>query len=266
MMKALENSGGVAALALGMRGHSFTRGDGNFFLHDPIYVIDGLQRRTAALEVLKKGIQPRVGVTIHFDTTEAWETTRFELLNTSRAKLSAGVLIRNLSNENPAIKVLYDLGFDPSFALANRVSWDERMKPTHIIQGHLLLNATAQLHRRLGPDLTSRRHAVTCAGLQKVIERIGPNALRDNIKRYWDVLDECFNIRGIERASAPPHTKGDFLKAISNVFADHQDFWKDSTFTVSSDLRRKLTLFNIHEPSIARLCGSPGIGETMLYF
>ena len=106
---------------------------------------------------------------------------------------------------------------------------------------------------------------MTCAGLQKLVERVGPNALRDNIKRYWDVLDECFDIRGIERASAPPHMKGGFLKAISNVFADHQDFWKDSTFTVSSDLRRKLRLFNIHEPYIAHLCGSRGIAETMLY-
>ena len=154
MMKALENSGGVPALELGMRGHSFTKAEGNFFLHDPIYIIDGLQRRTAALEVLKNGSQPRLGVTIHFDTTEAWETTRFELLNTSRTNLPAGVLIRNLSNENPAIKMLCDLGFDSSFALAKRVSWDMRMEPTYY-PGPSTAEHDGTAHRRLGPELTS---------------------------------------------------------------------------------------------------------------
>jgi hypothetical protein len=266
IMKGFENSGGVPDIALGMRGHSFTEAEGNFFLHDPIYIIDGLQRQTAALEALKNGIQPKLGVTIHFDTTEVWETKRFELLNMNRAKVAAGVLIRNLSKDNPAIKMLYDLGLDSSFALANRVSWDQRMERGQIIQDQVLLKAVAQLHRRLGPGLTSGRHAVMSAGLEKLMDRIGPNTLRDNIKRYWDVLDECFNVRGIEIASAPPYTKGGFLKTMSKVFADHQDFWTDSTFTIPSDLRRKLRLFKIHEPTTARLCGSSGVAQTQLYF
>jgi len=80
IMQGFAHSGGVPDIELGMRGLSFTQAEENFLLHDPIYIIDGLQRRAAALEVFKNGIQPKLGVMIHFGTTEPWERKRFELL------------------------------------------------------------------------------------------------------------------------------------------------------------------------------------------
>jgi hypothetical protein len=79
------------------------------------------------------------------------------------------------------------------------------------------------------------------------------------------VLDECFNVRDVEIASAAPCLKTGFLKTMAKVFADHQDFWIGSALDVSSDLRIKLKQFPIHQPGIAHLCGASGQGQTQLY-
>jgi hypothetical protein len=224
IMRGFENPGGVPGIEVGMRGHSFTQVEGAFFLHDPIYIIDGLQRRAAALEALKNGIQPKLGVIIHFDSHEPWERKRFALLNANRAKVSSSVLIRNLAAENSAIAMLKDLSLDSSFPLGNRVSWDQRMKRGHLIQGQMFLKAVAQLHRRLGHGLISSRHVEMSAGLEELMGRVGRTLLRDNIKQFWEIIDECFNVRGGEIGSAAPHLKRGFLSVLAPVLADHQNF------------------------------------------
>jgi hypothetical protein len=266
IMKGFGNSGGVPDIELGMRGHSFTEADGDFFLHDATYVIDGLQRRTAALEVLKGGIQPKLGVMIHFDTTVEWETERFELLNRNRTKVSSSVLIRNLAQKNPAIKMLFELGMDSSFALHNRICWDQRMKRGQIIYGQVVLKTMARLHRRFGQGLASSRYAEVSAAMEKLMMKVGRTTLRDNVIRFWELLDEAFNLRGVEIASAAPHIKGGFLKVLARVLADHQDFWDDSRLVISSDLRRKIGQFAINDPSMSRLCGASGQALNELYY
>jgi hypothetical protein len=266
IMRALENTGGVPAITLAMRGHSFTKGRGDFFLHDDIYIIDGLQRLAAAREVLKSGTQPRLGVMIHFDTTEAWERERFELLNTNRVMVAPSVLIRNLAEENAAIKMIRDLSDDSSFALTDRVSWDQRMKRGQLITGQTLLKTVWRLHQRTEPGLGTRRYAEMGSGLEKVMQRIGRDVLRENIKQFWEILDECFNVRGVETAGSAPHIKGGFVSVLAKVFADHQNFWTDSELTVSSDLRGKLALFPINDPYISRLCGGSGQAQVTLRY
>jgi hypothetical protein len=266
IMQGFTHSGGVPDIELGMRGLSITQAEGNLLLHDPIYIIDGLQRRAAALEVLKNGSQPKLGVMIHFDTTEPWERKRFELLNANRAKVSSSVLVRNLAAENSAIKMLKDLSFEPFFPLANRVSWDQQMKTGQLIQGEMFLKAIAQFHHRLEPGLTSSRYTEMSAGLEELMGRVGRTVLRDNITQFWEIIDECFDVRGVEIVSAAPQLKSGFLSVLAKVFADHQNFWNETKLTVSSDLRRKLALFPINDPYISRLCGAFGQAQIVLYY
>jgi hypothetical protein len=266
IMQGFTHAGGVPDIELGMRGLSFTQAEGNFLLYDPIYIIDGLQRREAALDVLKNGIQPKLGVRIHFDTTEPWERKRFELLNANRTKVSSSVLIRNLAADNSAIKMLKDLSLDPFFPLANRVSWDQRMKTGQFVHGGMFLKTIAQIHHRLAPGLASSRYTEMSAGLEELMGRVGRTVLRDNITQFWEIIDECFNVRGVEVASAAPHLKSGFLSVLAKIFADHQNFWNDTNLTVSSDLRRKLALFPINDPNISRLCGASGQTQVWLYY
>lgn len=69
-----------------------------------------------------------------------------------------------------------------------------------------------------------------------------------------------------EIGSAAPHLKRGFLSVLATVFADHQNFWNDTKLTVSSDLRRKLALFKINDPSISHLCSAFGQARVLLYY
>ena len=96
LMKALQG-GGVPDIQLGCRGGNWRSGSdaGTFYIQDDVYIIDGLQRCTAALRLLQKGIIPRIGAMISFNTTEEMERKRFKALNLTRVKLSPNVTLRN---------------------------------------------------------------------------------------------------------------------------------------------------------------------------
>src|SRR3954452_16034050 len=70
LVGALEN-GNVPDIVLGMRGGAYHDRDGVFYLQDPVFIIDGLQRTTAAKHLLMKGgREPRLGVKVHFNTSK----------------------------------------------------------------------------------------------------------------------------------------------------------------------------------------------------
>jgi hypothetical protein len=52
---------------------------------------------------------------------------------------------------------------------------------------------------------------------------------------------------------------------LAKLFSDHTDFWKGNRLTVSTNLRRKLALFPIHDPAFAHLGASP-VAQTTLYY
>lgn len=60
----------VPDIDLGMRGDRVIERDGFFYLQDPVFVIDGLQRKTAGAELVIAGTaQPHIGALVHFNTT-----------------------------------------------------------------------------------------------------------------------------------------------------------------------------------------------------
>jgi hypothetical protein len=56
------------------------------------------------------------------------------------------------------------------------------------------------------------------------------------------------------------------LEVLAKLFSDHKNFWEGNKLTVSTDLRRKLGLFPIHDPEVAHLCGASRAGQTTLYY
>lgn len=264
LSKALKESG-VPDIELGMRGGSFLEREGAFYLQDDVYIIDGLQRRTAAVELMRAGILPRLGATVHFNTTEEMERKLFRKLNVSHVKLSPNVLVRNERSGSPAIEMLYRLGNDSTFVLNNRVCWDQRMKREHLVGGLALLKTTSQLHRRFGPSLSDNSFGHLVDGFQRLYDRLGRNVLRENTKRFWEVLDESFNVRGVAYVVSAPHLKVGFLKTIARIFSDHRDFWADCNFVCNSDIRKKLSAFPLHDPHVASLCATSGSSMKILY-
>jgi len=271
LARAIENST-VPDIELGMRGErtrNETRdSDGEvYFLQDPTFVIDGLQRISAAKYLMQKkpGAIPRIGAVVHLNTNEVWERQRFRILNQERSRVSVNVLLRNIACENEAIDMLYKLCLnDDALALHHRVSWQQCMLRTQIINALLLCKVVGVLHSRFGPGKSSHCDQLASA-IRTTMEKVGRTTMRDNIKCFFEILDECYGIRSIVFSQGSTQIKHGFLLAVADVFARHQDFWRGNRLFVERNLRLKLAKFPIHDPEVARLAVSSGKAREILY-
>ena len=264
LVRVFEKDGTVADIVLGMRGQKFTTRGEATFLQDDVYIIDGLQRRTAALKALENGYGPRLGATVYFDTNEQWEREQFHVLNKERNKLSPNVLIRNKAASCPMVDMLYKLANDLQFVMHRRVCWTQRRKAGEIISATTYTKVAAMIHSHLGPvqhnDMDRRLDA-----LGGVMNLVGRNVMRDNIKAFFELVDVCYNIRGIQLRGGAIHTRETFLIALAKVLSNHEDFWRDNRLFVEAPLKRKLAGFPTSDPTIISLAGSGGKSRDMLY-
>lgn len=259
------NKGSVPDVDLGMRGGNYLEKDGAFYLQDDVYIIDGLQRITAAKEVVRAGKTPRLGAVVHFNTNENWERDRFRILNTMNTKLSPNVLIRNMAGEYEFVSMIMSLTKDRSFIMANRVCWNQRMKRDELISGYTFLKAASMLHSRFGPT-RSMRFSDMIPGMQKVQDKIGRLTVRDNIRSFWELVDDCFKVKTVTFKDGAIALRGGFLICLASILSEHANFWRDSKLFVERDLKKKISLFPINDPEVVRLAGnSSGASGDILY-
>lgn len=266
--EAFTEGGNVPDIDLGMRGGNFIEKEGAFFLQDDVFIIDGLQRVTAAKKVIEEGKVPRLGGIVHFNTTEEWERNRFRILNTLHTKLSPNIMIRNMESDYSVVELLHTITKDKNFVLGGKVCWNQRMlRSSELISAFTFLKAAGALHTRFGVGTTGgASYREIIPNLEKIYIKLGRGVIRENVKMYWNVLDECFNIRFTVYKEMAPHLKLSFLLAIANIFADHSVFWKDAVFFVPSILRKKISQFPVLDPKVAQLSGTGGgVGSQMLY-
>jgi hypothetical protein len=255
----------VPDIDLGMRGGSYDNDNEVFYLKNPTYIIDGLQRVAAARQLINTGVQPRLGALIHFNTTKEWERERFKMLNVSRVKLSPSVLLRNLRPVNPAIDMLFNLCLDSKFALYNKVSWQQRMSRDQLLGALGLLKVASRIHLRFGMQLSQSNYEKLAYAFDKLVKRAGRTTVRDNIKVFWDIVDECWGVRMVAFKEQAPQLKGNFLAALTEVIGSHVDFWDDNKLVMPADLRKKMTQFPITDPQVQQLAGSGGSSRKILY-
>lgn len=259
-------TGKVPDIELGMRGGDYREREGAFYLQDDIYIIDGLQRVTAGIMMLQEGgeLLPRIGCSVHFNTDEKWERQRFEILNVKRTKVSPNILLRNMREELELISMLYNLTTrDPSFVLNRRVCWDQRMLRDHVISALTLLKTVCLLHAHLGPGRSLDYYNLANGG-QKIFDKVGKNIFRDNIKTFFDILDECWGVKAIVFKEGASYMKGMFLFCLAMVFSGHINFWRENRLVVDKDMRRKLALFPVADPTVRQLAGASGQARVML--
>ena len=269
LIKAMTE-GRVPDIELGMRGGDFREKDGVFYLQDSVHIIDGLQRISAAKHMLRLMGQsqivhpPHLGAMIFFNSTEEWERERFRILNSLRTKLSPNVLVRNLRHEFSSIDTLHRLCEDKSFVMSGRICWSQNMSREHLISGQTYLRITGFLHSHVGPGRGSNTMEAV-RGIQKIFETCGRNTFRDNIKIFFDVVDQAFGIRLITFKAGAAYMRFTFLRVLAEVFSDHYDFWKDNRLFVEADLIRKIRLFPLSDPNIRSLCSAGGQANKLLY-
>lgn len=273
--KGIEAGSRLPDIELGMRGENFSAHGKTVILNDPVYIIDGLQRVTALLDHIEEhgtpnGAQP-LGATIYFNTSRQTEKERFAILNgPGRTPVSPGVLLRNIRDKHPSILTLYGLSRnDNSFALYQRVSWDQRMKQQEILKALLLVKTALALHGSIHKRILTEKGAAKrdesraadnkgAATLDRVAKEIGLQNFRENIKDFFDMLDDCYGVRNIEYGEAQGHLRGNFLMTIGSFIANNSQLWDASERRIKIDSKtmERFRTFPVNDPEIRRLCAA----------
>jgi hypothetical protein len=271
-------AGRIPEIVLGVRGQTYTERDNAFYLSDPVFIIDGLQRVAAArlIRQTEAGSNPRLGCTVFFGTDPDFERRLFLDLNTTGLKLSPNVVLRDMAPDYAIISDIWMLTrSNHSFALYDRVCWDQRMSRGHLINGRMLARIAGLVHSKFGPTRGSDVKAIA-SGLQQVADQIGARQVIDNTITYFDLIDECFGLRRVQFKDAASQIKGNFLIALTRLMYSFPDFWEPPTrkdampgfrsrLVISRMWREKLRTFPLHEPEIMRLASAGGTAMLMLY-
>ena len=270
---------------LGMRGLRCDSRGGTYILKDPVYIIDGLQRISTVRGYNElnpeEPSKTQIGAVIHFGTTKEYEKERFLALNTSRTPMSPNVILRNAREEHPSVLTLYGLtNNDKDFPLYGRVSWQQNAMRGQLLSALILARTAAAIHKHV-PSADKRgttRGAVDSVGSIKVtgvataldntVKTLGLRHFRENVKTFFEIIDEVYGLRVIEYRELAVQTKGNFLITLASVMSAHANFWENGASTmlqIDADMRKRLKNFPIHDPSIERMAGAGSAVAPLLF-
>lgn len=271
IQRALKDGDPLPDIELGMRGGNYTTREGSFWLKDPVFTIDGWQRVTTTrkyLEVNPDASIRNIGATIYFNTTEEWERERFAALNTLRARVSPNVLLRNRRNTSGAVLMLYGLSTnDRNFVMHDRIAWRQNMAKGELISALSLAKVVGTLHSHKAPGRLKSVGELVPA-LDRMVELIGIQIIRENLKAFFDLVDQCWGIKRIEYRGGAPYIKASFLNVLAAVISDHHDFWRqpdEKRLFVEAPLKRKFAQFPVNDPQVVNLSGTGGKSQEILY-
>lgn len=271
LTRAIADGEVLPDIELGMRGQKFSsNGKDTVILHDHVYIVDGLQRVSAlkAYGEANPESPPLIplGATIHFGTTKQWEKERFRVLNNTRIPVGPSVILRNDRDEHPGVTTLYGLSTnDPEFALYQRVQWNQRALRGELITAMTLAKVAGALHST-SSAVTGTRVAGLAPALDAMADKVGLKNYRDNIKKFFELTDDCWGLRKIEYSKLAVVTKGNFLLMVASVLYKHSNFWEDGRkLKVDANMRAKFKSFPIDDPEIARLSGAGSMAIRILY-
>ena len=268
--RAFEGNGRLPDIVLGMRGDRFqVEEEDSVTLVDPVYIIDGQQRRNTALEYIAKypAEKIRLGATVHFNTNIETERELFHALNLYQTKVSPSVILRNLKDESDLMATLYGLTkTDREFALYGRVCWSHHTVKSDLLTGLSYTQISLGVHAHLAAVLRSSTKEII-ASASNLSRAIGLPAARSNVKEFWNFVDACWGIRDLQYRDRATHLRTGFLRALTKFLSGHHDFWdgdREQRFSVPYDLRKKIATFPIGDREIIRLAGTGGQGPEML--
>lgn len=260
LMEALRESR-VPTVELGMRGNenAVDMRDDVFYLNADVYIVDGLQRATAAMRLLALDptSNPRIQATIHLNTTFDWERKRFEVLNLGQTRVNGNVTLRNLRYDVEAIECLYKLTRSKSFVLHNRIAWEQNKKRGELISSITFAQSIGMLHSHIGPG-RSKAGADLARGLQKIMDSTGKMTLQANTKLFYDTVNICWGIEAVVFRNTAVQLKTGFLLALAKMFSDHTNYWKGDKLVIDQQTLKKLGQFPMQDTTVVSLSGQGG--------
>ena len=261
LVKAFQE-GSVPDVELGMRGERNTERGGVFYLADPVFIVDGLQRVTAAIKHLQEGgKQPHLGAAIYFSTTEDIERERFRVLNAERMKLSPNILLRNMRHGYPAVAAVHQLTTtDKAFVARDRICWQQQMRREHILSALTLMH----LHGHIA-SATRTHLAEVVESVSKAYQKVGHGTFIANAKTFFDFLEASWGVKSIAFKENVTHIRTTFLACVAQLLSRHEDFWRGEKLMIEADLQRKLKLFPLADPTVKGLAAGSGKARSVLY-
>ncbi len=267
IMKGFKSGAAVPDIHLSLRGSRVTDNGKTYTLRDPVYIVDGLQRVSAAKQFKLNGGTPRLGATVYFDRSKEWEIDHFKTLNVDLTKLSSNVMLRNLREQFPMVATLFSLTEDDDkFVLKGRVCWKQRKQRDHLVTSVTLLKVVGALHSHLGAGLSGRVFELA-PGVQKIMDRVGKNIFRANIRAFFQLLDDCWGVRTIAFTEGAYYIRSTFMTTLARVLSNHHTFWRDDDkkLFIEVPLVRKFKSFPVQDPTVQQLSGAGGQAEKLLY-
>ncbi len=268
IMKGFQSGSAVPDVELGMRGTKRSVREGIYTLHSDVYIIDGLQRVSAAKLFRANGGAPHLGATVHFGTDRDWERKLFKILNAERTRVSANIILRNFREDYAAMQSLYHMTIEErDFVLKGKICWQQRKSREHLLLATTFAKVIITLHSHLvqGCASPSADAEGICKRLQMVSDLVGRNILRANIRTLYETLDECFGLRRIAFAQKAPFIRATFLLTIARVLSNHELFWRDNRLLVEADLRKKLATFPSYDPTVVSISAQGSTVDRELY-
>jgi hypothetical protein len=255
LMEGIEQSSeNFPDLTIGMRGQEHDITNSEVLLHDPTFIIDGLQRWTACIMLMEKGLLPYMGCKVFLSSDINFELKMFRDLNSKRTSMSASVLLRNEKEYSRVAATLWGLAQDQKFALCDRVAWGQMVDKSltgQLLRGVTMLDVIFLLHAHV-PTVVYTRGPVhkRLYALEKYIDAIGLQQARDNLTTFFNVVDEAWGIRDSQiKYNATFMTPG-WLQTLAKLFSDHREFWREAELSVSAPLMRDLKRIRWTDPGL----------------
>jgi len=185
-----------------------------------------------------------------------------------QTRVSVNILIRNKRTESDALLLLYSLSHtDKTFVMQNRVAWGQNMVRGELITALQILKTMGRLHGHKIAGSNNKLDLLVAA-VDRGVDLFGIQIMRENVKAFFDLIDECWGIRRIHFREGATYIKGNFLFVLARLLSDHHDFWKqpdERRLFIEAPLRRKLAQFPINDPQVVQLSGSSGKAQEVLY-
>jgi len=237
--------------------------NGAVLLAGSVYVVDGQQRRAAALQAIANGHSPHLGAAVFLGKDKTWEKERFLILNMTQTQVGANVILRNLADDYPGVKnMLYMSTQDDNFVLKGKVSWDQYMRSDHLLRATTLINSAVQLHRHIinGEMVKSSGGTQNLArNIDKIFNATKQDiVVRKNTERFFAIIDEAWGIRNIKRVSAANQIKSTFLFTLASVLSTYTNFWHGNELVIDKATIKKLATFDLNENQVANLIRTGG--------
>lgn len=283
MVKVIDEKVHFPDIELGMRGQKFEEEkDGVYTLHNPVFIIDGLQRTSAIKEWMernpKKKLPVSLGVKVHFGTNYKIEKRLFTIWNgSSRRRVSPNILLRNLRDEHPALLTLYGLTkSEQSFPLCGRVTWTQQAFRSDLLTAMNLVKTVSTLTRRFwkGTYFPARKLKTPGGGnardmlpsqLDAVAKEMSLSKFRTAVVKFYELVDACWGIRNVVYTNKSTHLRGNFLITLAMVLNDHDNFWKGNDLVIDADFKKRIKSFPVTDPEVARLASAGHMAIILLY-